>query len=212
MIHVNLGVGIGAGILIDGHIFEGTHGYAGEIGHMVMTDGQGPRCSCGRYGCLEAMCSTRAVVSRLNEALQGHPDERVRNLAPLTDVAAIHEMALDELPEVSRILCDAGRTIGIAVANLVNLFNPELIVVGGELAAASDLVVSALRESVNEHALPQLTRDLAIIRSQMTQDPSLIGAYAIVLGRVKAMEEWKRGQPTQPSLLSDRRGENLPHT
>jgi len=178
------GVGLGAGIMIDGKLFRGSHGYAAEVGHMIM-DPQGEQCGCGKFGCWETQVSPRAVIRRFRETLrQGVPStvmqdanndldniifEIIANAATQGDNAAM--IAIQEV----------GERLGFGIANLVNVFNPELVILGGELNYASELLLPVVRKVVNENSMNLESNNLRIVASVHGQDACVMGAISLVL-------------------------------
>ena len=127
--YIKVSTGIGAGLISRGRLQHGVGGTAGEIGHAVIADG-GPVCRCGNRGCLETLASTRSIAELLSiSRAEEITPRRVLELCAAGDAAA------------QRLVGDAGRAIGIAVANLCNLLNPECVIVGGELSAAGDVLL-----------------------------------------------------------------------
>jgi N-acetylglucosamine repressor len=190
LIHLNLSVGIGAGIIIGNEVYNGVQGYAGEVGHMVLLPENGPLCSCGRYGCFEAVCGVRAVMERIKAEL---PDEIFHKLGTSKlriDINEIMNPLFMEIPEVKRVMQDTGYLIGIAVANLVSLFNIPTVILGGELARVGEIILEAVTKKVKECTLPEIGETVQIIGSTMREDPPLMGVYAMVLERVFHTEEW----------------------
>jgi predicted NBD/HSP70 family sugar kinase len=176
---LDLGDGIGAGIVLNGRIFRGHNGAAGEFGHTTIIE-NGPLCRCGNRGCLEAVAGGPAI-------LEGLPDS-LRTLK-LNDVV-LRAMAGDAA--CSRALADAGRHIGVATANLCNLLDPERIVVAGELARAGELLLGPLRHAV-EHAII-VDEDMMpdIMQGQLGTRAATLGAIAYAVDRVNVISE---GQP-----------------
>jgi glucokinase-like ROK family protein len=178
------GVGLGAGIMIDGKLFRGSHGYAAEVGHIIM-DPQGEQCGCGKFGCWETQVSPRAVIRRFRDTLrQGVPStvmqdadndldniifETIANAATQGDNAAM--IALQEV----------GERLGFGIANLVNVFNPELVILGGELNYASELLLPVVRKVVNENSMNLESQNLRIVPSVHGQDACVMGAISLVL-------------------------------
>src|SRR5829696_7335000 len=148
LVYLKLSTGIGAGIAIDGRLFGGAGGTAGEIGHTSL-DETGDICRCGSRGCLETHASAAAIAGLLSRSL-GEP------LGP-DDVM---QRAVDGDPGCRRALADAGRHIGAAVADLCNLVNPERIIVGGSMAVAGDVLLDPLREAVGLRAIPSAAEDV----------------------------------------------------
>ncbi len=167
--YLKASTGIGAGLIVDGRLFHGAGGMAGEIGHTIIQE-QGPFCRCGKRGCLETLAGAASLV----ELLRG------THGADLTTQQLLHAAA-DGDSVARRVLADAGRYIGTAVATLCDLLNPELIVVGGELSAAGDVLLDPLREQVHRHAIPATARGLEIVPGVLGPRAELLGALALVL-------------------------------
>jgi len=163
MLCVTVGIGIGAGIIIDGRLYRGHRFGAGEIGHTVVAP-DGPPCLCGHRGCLEAVAADAALLRA-----SGIPREAL--------VASAH--AGD--PAARQLLAEAGRLIGYAVANAVNLLSPELVVVGGETALqAGDLLLNPLAETLRAAAFPALS-DIPVLLSALGTEAWVKGAALLVL-------------------------------
>jgi predicted NBD/HSP70 family sugar kinase len=169
LVYLKLATGIGAGVMIDGRLFEGAGGTAGEIGHTTI-DETGDICRCGNRGCLETYASSAAIASLLSRSLG-------EELGP-DDVLG---RALNGDAGCRRALADAARHIGVAVANLCNLVNPERIVVGGSMGHAGDLLLDPLMESVSLRALPSAATDVQIVHGELGERAELLGAVALVL-------------------------------
>jgi predicted NBD/HSP70 family sugar kinase len=169
--YIKLGTGVGAGLFLNGALYRGARGLAGEIGH-VSIDPNGPVCRCGLAGCLEAMIGTGHLLRRLREA-EG-PD------APST-VEGLVAAARRGEPVANRVVRDAGRYVGLATANLFNLFNPSRVVLGGSLATADDLLLEPLRQTLRERALHTSLADGDVVTSPLGQDDVAIGAATQVV-------------------------------
>lgn len=169
--YIQLSSGIGAGIIVDGLPYRGRYGTAGEIGH-VLVDESGPLCRCGNRGCLETLASGPALV----ELLRAGRGERLT-------VRGMIELARDSDAGCRRVIGDAGRVVGRAVATLCNLFNPEMVVVGGDLSEAGELLLEPLRESIDRYALPAATRDLEVVAGELGERATLLGAVALVIAQ-----------------------------
>lgn len=172
---VTVGRGIGAGLVLNGVTYRGRDGGAGELGHTVVEPGGRP-CECGKRGCLEAYASEPAILER---ALEAHPD--LGEGGPLTverllAAAAGHDGARE-------VLRDAGRRVGIALANLVNLVNPELIVVGGEGVRLGPAFLDPMRQALSEHAFDGLGVGLPVIVDPWGDDAWARGAAALAVTR-----------------------------
>jgi predicted NBD/HSP70 family sugar kinase len=167
--YLKLATGIGAGLVIDGQLFSGSGGTAGEIGHTTI-DETGDICRCGNRGCLETMASAPAIVGLVSRSL----DQEVE-LEDLLARAAAGD------PVTSRALADAGRHVGVAVANLCNLVNPERIVVGGSIGSAGELLLDPLRDSVRLRAIATAAEDVEIVPAELGERAEVLGAMALVL-------------------------------
>jgi predicted NBD/HSP70 family sugar kinase len=162
---------IGAGLVINGEVFRGAIGTAGEIGHVTI-DENGPICRCGNRGCLE----TFAGAQHLLEMLRGS-----HGALTLRDVI---RLALDDDAGCRRVIGDAGRHIGVALANLCNLLNPSCVVIGGELASAGDVLLGPLRDAVSRCALPTTAEAVEIVPSQLLGEAEIRGAIALAIDHV----------------------------
>jgi predicted NBD/HSP70 family sugar kinase len=159
--------GIGAGLILGGEIYRGTGGTAGELGH-VLVDESGPICRCGNRGCLETLAGGPAIVELLRPSHgAGLTLERVLALAAGGDSGA------------RRAIADAGRVLGRSVAAVVNAFNPELIIVGGYMGAAGDVLLDPLREAVHRYAIPSAAQDVRITRGVLGDRAEVLGALEL---------------------------------
>jgi predicted NBD/HSP70 family sugar kinase len=174
LVYLKLATGIGAGIVVDGSLVRGAAGTAGEIGHTTM-DEHGEVCRCGNRGCLETVASADTVLRLL--APQHGSD--------LTLHDAI-DAALAGDAGCRRVIGDAGRHIGVALANLVNLLSPELIVVGGELAGAGDILLDPIREAVDRYAIETAARATRLVPAALGERAEVLGAVALAAGRIGA--------------------------
>lgn len=173
VVYLKIASGVGAGIVLGGRLHRGAAGIAGEIGHVQVGE-DGPVCRCGQRGCLETMVSAAHLLDLLRPAY-GEP-------------LSIEEVvALDVQGEaaVRRVLNDAGRTIGRAVADLANSLNPELVVVGGTLGGAPS-VVAGLRDAIDRYAQPDTAAALEVAAGALGVRSAVVGAVALAIARVAA--------------------------
>jgi predicted NBD/HSP70 family sugar kinase len=167
--YIKAATGIGAGIVIDGRLLRGATGTAGEIGHTTL-DEAGALCYCGNRGCLETVASGPAIL-RLVGPVGGE------NLT----LARLVELALNGDVRCRRAISDAGREIGVAVAGLCNLINPERVILGGLLSKAGEVLLQPLRESLQRHAI-QAAADIVDVRPAVfVERAELLGALALAL-------------------------------
>ncbi|MCP9985986.1 MULTISPECIES: ROK family transcriptional regulator [Streptomyces] len=170
--YVRVADGVGAGLVIDGRIYRGPGGTAGEIGHITL-DESGPVCRCGNRGCLETFTAARYVLPLLRP---GH--------GPDLTMAGVVRLAREGDPGCRRVLADVGRHIGSGVASLCNLLNPSRVVLGGDLAEAGELVLAPLRESVSRYAIPSAARHLTVVSGALGGRAEVLGALALVLNEM----------------------------
>nr|WP_255669361.1 ROK family protein [Aeromicrobium duanguangcaii] len=160
---IKVGMGIGAGIISRGRVLHGARGGAGDLGHIPHDDG--PKCRCGQLGCAEASAGAWAIAAHLRDL--GH------NVRTSADVVAL---ARSGDRDALSSLRDAGRRLGDVVVEAVGVLNPAMVVVGGDLAEAGDLLVDGVRERVFERSHPLATTDLSVIASPLGADAGLLGA------------------------------------
>ncbi|MGE5587137.1 MAG: ROK family protein [Clostridia bacterium] len=184
LVCVTVGAGVGAGLIVGGRLYRGGASGAGEIGHMTI-DEEGPQCICGNRGCLEAMVSDKALVRQAVERLAENPGSMVLQLAEGDKSKITREIIVeaakagDEMAQA--LIRQAGTHIGTGLANLVNILNPEAIIVGGEAAAqAGDLLLEPIRRTVKERAFAVLSEKTEILPAKLP-DGWLVGAAILVL-------------------------------
>jgi predicted NBD/HSP70 family sugar kinase len=173
--------GIGGAALVNGVLYRGTHGGAGEIGHTVV-DLDGPRCGCGRYGCLEAFAGRGAIARRASRALKlaGRQSLAGCELGEIS-AATVIEAGLAGDPLAQRILEETGEYLGLGIVSAVNVLDPEIVVVGGSTMRAGDLVLEAATRVVRSRALPGLAERVRIVMGELGDDGGAVGAASIVL-------------------------------
>jgi glucokinase-like ROK family protein len=181
-------VGVGAGIILNGKLFRGNSGYAGEVGHMSF-DPNGELCGCGRRGCWESLVSPRSAIKKIQATLQKNDDASVIrdltcNRSDKITFDIVLQAAQAQDPLALTTLQDVARWLGLGIANLVNAFNPELIVLGGALARASEILSPIIEATVAENALRQPHESLKIAVSAYGAEACVIGAAAIVLDEI----------------------------
>ena len=167
--YIKAATGIGAGIVIDGKLLRGASGTAGEIGHTTLDEG-GALCYCGNRGCLETVASGPAIVGLVRSS-----SAESLTLADVIDRAASGDV------RCRRALSDAGREIGVAVAGLCNLINPERVVVGGLLSRAGELVLGPIRESIQRYAVHAAAECVQVVPAVFVERAELLGAVALAL-------------------------------
>jgi predicted NBD/HSP70 family sugar kinase len=172
---VKVSTGIGAGVVVDGRIYRGVDGGAGDIGHIRVPEGADALCRCGSYGCLAAVASGGAVARRLARA--GVPAASGSDVRDL--LAAGH-------PEAAALAREAGRSVGEVLATVVTLLNPGVLMIAGDLAGTPFL--TGVRELLYQRALPRSTAHLDVVTSRLGERAGLLGAGALVVEHLYAPE------------------------
>jgi predicted NBD/HSP70 family sugar kinase len=167
--YIKVSTGIGAGLISGGRLQHGVGGTAGEIGHTLVAEG-GPVCRCGNRGCLETLASSRAIADLLSTSRREEVSTR-----------RLLELCADGDAAAQRLVGDAGRAIGIAVANLCNILNPECVIVGGDLSAAGEILLGPLREEARRNAIPSAAGNLEIVPGVLGERAEMLGALALVM-------------------------------
>jgi predicted NBD/HSP70 family sugar kinase len=169
-----LGTGVGGVVVVDGRVHFGHDGTGGELGHQTLLP-DGPACTCGNRGCLEAFAGGGAMALRLRE--QGLPTRTSRDVVDQVRAGR---------PEAVQLIREAGRTVGGVLATCVNMLNPAVIVIGGDVARADEPLMAGIREVVYRRSLPLATGRPRIVRSQLDDGAGVIGAAVMVLEDVLA--------------------------
>jgi N-acetylglucosamine repressor len=179
--------GVGGAAILDGILHRGARGGAGEIGHSLI-EIDGPRCGCGKFGCLEAFAGRAAIARRATRAMKlaggatiaGHPAEEVTT----QDVISA---GLSGDPLAAEILAETGRYLGLGISNAINAYDPELVVVGGSTLQAGNLVLAPAIEVVRRRAMAGMAEEVRIVPGELGEDAGAIGAAALVLRSVFAV-------------------------
>ena len=179
---VTVGRGVGAGIVVNGQFYRGTLGGAGELGHITLQE-DGPPCGCGKRGCLETLTSDPAMVRQARAAITLRERTALAKAEPLTLEAIVAAAeAGDELAR--RLLGDAGHWLGVGISHLVNILNPQMIIVGGEGVRAGEWRFGPMREAIHQHAFDGLADELEIIIEPSGDETWARGAACVVLGEI----------------------------
>ncbi len=187
MILLTLGTGIGGGIVRDGALVNGNHVSAGEVGHMVINF-DGPKCGCGNHGCLEAYCGAGGIVAR-TRALLDKPGtvsvmrEWSEDGGEALTPAMVSRAANEGDGVALSVLRETGRLLGIGIITLTHLFAPDIVVLGGGVAAAGEVLFVAVREEVKRRAMPPANERVRILPAAMGNSAGVVGAARLMLGR-----------------------------
>jgi glucokinase len=190
VVMLTLGTGIGSGIVIDGHVFRGRTGAGAEIGHMTI-DQHGPPCqgTCPGRGCLEVMASGTAIGREGTDAGRRDPDSALGRAVAQRGVLTGEEvtsLALGGDEAACSVIAAVGRSLGAGIASVVNIFEPEVVVVGGGASAAGDLLLDPARELVAQRALRPSRDEVRIVPALFGEESGMVGAalFALADGRV----------------------------
>ena len=187
MVYVMVHRGIGGATIVNGEIYRGAEGAAGEIGHLRI-ELDGPRCGCGNYGCLEAFAGRVAIRRRAQRllklsaraAMAGREVEQIR-------AQNVIEAGLEGDEVAREVLRETGRYLGIGISNVVHLLNPELVIVGGATMQAGSWILEPAKELVNRQILPSMAEKTRVVAGELSEDAGAIGAAALVLRELFAV-------------------------
>jgi glucokinase len=180
IICLTLGTGVGGGIILDGKLWRGVDGAAAEIGHMCVDPFGGVACTCGSRGCLEVFASATAIVRMTREASPRYPDSILQGKDDRT-AAMIFEAGKQGDELALEIFRRMGVYLGIGLANLINILNPEMIVIGGGVVNGWDLFAKHMHQQIEERAFPLLAARVKIERAKCGDDAGLLGAARLAL-------------------------------
>jgi glucokinase len=187
MIYVTVSTGIGGGVILDGKLYHGTSGMAGEIGHITIVP-HGPLCGCGNRGCLETLSSgtsiarkarervTRGIPTLIADLAEGDPERITAKL--------VAEAASQGDAEAEHILTEAMNYLGIGMATLVNLFNPQLIVIGGGVTNIGEVLFGPVQRAIDRHAFPKSAQAVRVVRAKLGDNAGVLGAVAVALAQM----------------------------
>lgn len=183
LFYFTVSTGIGGGLIIDGRIYHGASFDAAEVGHMTILP-DGPRCGCGKLGCLEALASGTAIARRAKEKIKGNPASLILKLAG-DEIEAITAKVVAEAASKGDKLAtliweEAARFLGIGVANVLNLINPQMVIIGGGVAKAGELLFKPVRESAAREAFGRTFESCKIVPSALGDMVGDFGAISLV--------------------------------
>ncbi len=188
LVYITVSTGIGGGVILGGRLWRGSHGAAGEVGHMVVRPG-GPLCTCGNRGCLEALASGLSIARRAREALpEAEGGGRLTNRpCTATDggpeaITAEHVFRAARLGDATAaaIVAAAAADLGLAIAMLASIVDPERVILGGGVAKAGEQLLAPVRAAFARHAFPLLAERVAIVQAAAIDEGGLLGAAALV--------------------------------
>ena len=186
VVGLTIGTGIGGGIVLDGEIYHGASDIAGELGHMTI-DSTGRRCKCGNYGCLEAYASGPAIAARAVEGIEAGAETSLpayvqNDLAKIT-AQVVYEAAHDGDAYAREVVHDTAKVLGAGVANIINIFNPQVVVICGGVTLAGDQLFVPLRSEVKRRAFKPAANACRIVPGELTGTAGVYGAAAVFMRR-----------------------------
>jgi len=178
---ITLGTGVGGGMVLEGKVWHGASSIAGEIGHTTIIR-DGITCKCGNTGCLEIYACSGGILKRVNYALL---EEDNRKFQPLTNLKEIDQMLIQGNEVVLKIIKETGVILGIAIANLANLLNPEMVVLFGGVTNLGENLIGPLKEEVKRRAFKKATESLRIELSQLGDNSGILGAAKNIFSQLQ---------------------------
>ncbi|HET8842692.1 MAG TPA: ROK family protein [Ktedonobacteraceae bacterium] len=185
-LYVGVGRGIGGGLVVNGHIYHGISSMAGEIGHMLVKE-NGPQCSCGGSGHLEAIASAQAITRRMADLAVEYPesDKAINRLTNhgTEEITAeqVFQLARQGHKAAQQVVEEAETYLGIALANIIHLINPSLIILGGQVAQAGDLLITPLQAQVHRLCLDAASKSVRIVQGKLGLEANIVGAVTLAL-------------------------------
>jgi glucokinase len=181
LVYLTISTGIGGGLILENRLYSGKDGTAGEIGHMTI-DINGPQCSCGNYGCFEVMASGKAMakqaVKRIRQGERSHLIEAADNNIENITAAMISSAAKQGDRLAMEIVKSSAYYLGVGLTNVVNIFNPEMIIIGGGVSKMGEMLLKPARKVVKQRAFQLPASTVRITRSYLGDDAGIIGAAA----------------------------------
>jgi len=191
LIYLSVGIGLGAGIIIDNKLFRGAAGFAGEVGHTTINF-QDDVCSCGNIGCLENFASERALLSVIKKLVKEGAEDRYISCENVDEItpSQIIQAAMDGSRICRMAVLEVAEKMAIGIANLVNIFNPEIVIVGNKASFFGDLFLGKLREMVNQKSFIAQFYDLKIEVSKLKDRAVVLGCIAMVISDMLSFPEY----------------------
>ena len=190
-IYITISTGIGGGIVVDGKVLRGFKGMAGEIGHMTITD-EGPLCHCGNRGCWEALASGTALAKAARKRIETGADTTILSFAEgkIDEVTAqtVQSAAENGDPIANQLILKVAYYFGVGVANLINIFNPEMIVIGGGLSNMGERLFKPAHRVVEERAFNRAYRTVRFVKAALGRNSGVLGAAAFAMDEMKIKE------------------------
>jgi len=185
LLFISSGVGLGGGIVINGRLVNGATGFAGEVGHMIVQhDASATTCNCGNKGCWETVAGRDALFTRVQTAIKNNQPscltEKTEGDLSRLSIPFILEAAKNQDSVALNALTETGEWLGIGIANLINVINPDCVIFGGALMNAHEFLLPVIRQTVNSNTLPQIHKGVEIVTAKLGEDAAVMGGVAIV--------------------------------
>ena len=182
LICITVGTGIGSGIVLNGKLVRGASNAAGEIGHIKMDMTGGPLCGCGDYGCFEAYASGPAIVTMAKEYISGGKSAKYKEMATdgIITPYIVAQAALQGDAVSIQIFKQMGKIIGTGLSSVINLLNPEKIIIGGGVADAGEILLDPIRKTILDRAMPIQANAVQIVPAQLANTAGVIGASLLI--------------------------------
>ena len=188
LVYITVSTGIGGGVIAGGRLLLGGHGLAGEIGHMVIQT-NGPLCGCGNYGCLEALASGTAIARETRARLEAGAQSAILALAggaiERVDAAVVERAAREGDALAGEIMREAGTYLGIGIVNVIHLFDPQMVIVGGGVSRAGALIFGPAQAVLDSRLLAGFKGKCSIVPAALGDDAGLMGSVALVLAETR---------------------------
>jgi len=188
---LNIGAGIGLGMIFNGRLYHGNSGFSGEFGH-IQVDPEGQLCYCGKIGCLETLASGTTMIQNARREIEAGATSLISSLVDNDLDKITSEVILTAAQRGDQfaigLLATIGEHLGRGIAVLIHLLNPELIIIGGELTKAENYLVDPIQQNLNKYTISKIRRDAQIITSSLGNNAGLLGTVALVMNKVFAKE------------------------
>ncbi len=195
VIFMTWGTGVGGGIIINGRLYLGATGSAGEVGHIIISH-DGPKCNCGNLGCLERYVGNKYIVNRAKELIKKEKNTTIHKLVN-NDLSKITPLIIkkaamkgDKLAK--QVWEEMGTYMGMGLVSIINLLNPEAVIIGGGIAKAGNLVFSPIKETIKKRALKAASRNVKILRATLSDKAGIIGAAMLVTQHLNSLPKSRK--------------------
>lgn len=182
MIYLSVGIGIGAGIILNDALYRGVSGFSGEVGHMTLAQ-DGPLCGCGSRGCWETFASEKAVLQQAKSLQLVDEKIQVADAIDKINLNTLLHLAKRGNRPVMELFASTGHWLGVGITNLVNVFNPGLIVIGNRMSLASEWIADSVRETLNSQSLSFHRDKMNVVYAKLGMNSSAVGAASMAINR-----------------------------